>query len=254
MAKHFDRIDDSPHTKPFFFEGSNVGVLLIHGFTGSPGTMKVIGEALSREGYTVSGILLPGHGTHITDMEKATWVDWLREARDKAHELSQKCDKLFVCGLSMGGLLTLILASELPVDGAIAIAAAMELADPMAKFTRLFGAFVRFRGSGMRDPNEHPYKISYGVTPVRKVPDLLKLQKISKQNLDKIKCPVLIFRAMQDKTVTKNAADIIYNGSYNAKSRKIIDLPTSEHLCTVDNEANIIIDKTIEFIKNELDE
>ena len=252
MAKHFDRIDDSPHTQPFFFEGNNVGVLLIHGFTGSPGTMKVIGEALSREGYTVSGILLPGHGTHITEMEKATWADWLREARDKAHELSQKCDKIFVCGLSMGGLLSLILASELPVDGVITIAAAMELTDPLAKLAWLFGAFVRYRGSGRRDPDEHPYKISYGVAPVRKVPDLIKLQKVSKQSLDKIKCPLLVFRAMQDKTVTQNAADIIFNGAYNAKSRAIIDLPTSEHLCTVDNEAHIIIEKTLIFIKDAL--
>ena len=249
MAREFESIDQYPYTKPFFFEGGKTGILLVHGFTGSPGTMQVIGEALSRDGYTVSGILLPGHGTHITDMESATWQDWLRAARDGANELRQKCDKIIICGLSMGGVLTLILAGELPVDGAVTIAAAMELTDKLSKFAWLFKYFVRYRGEGKRDPDENPYKIGYNVTPIRKVPDLIKLQKIALRRLPEIKCPLLIFRAMQDKTVTKEAADMIYNGAVNARSREIVDLPTSEHLCTVDNEADIIIERTREFIK-----
>ena len=252
MARKFERIDSSPHTKPFFFEGNEIGVLLLHGFTGSPGTMKVIGEALSEDGYTVSGVLLPGHGTHVTDMEKSTWQEWLRAARDGAYELRQKCDKMIICGLSMGGLLTLILASELPIEGAVTIAAAMELEDKHAKLSGLFKYFVRYRGSGTRDENEHPYKISYGVTPIGKVPDLLKLQKISQNALSLIKCPLLVVRAMKDQTVTHNAAEIIYNGAINANTKEIFDLENSEHLCTVDNEADILIERIRLFIKESI--
>ncbi len=250
MAKQFEGIDWSPHTKPFFFEGGKTGVLLIHGFTGSPGTMKVLGEALSEDGYTVSGIRLPGHGTHITDMENATWQNWLAEARSGALELQEQCDNVVICGLSMGGLLALILASELPVEGVVTIAAAMELTDKLSNLAWLFKYFVRYRGDGKRDDNEHPYKISYGVTPIRKVPDLLKLQKIAKAGLHNIRCPLLIMRAMKDETVTQNAADIIHNGTINSKKREIFNLENSKHLCTVDNEANIIINKLREFIKD----
>lgn len=250
MEKAFERIDGYPHTKAFFFEGNDVGVLLVHGFTGSPGTMKIIGEQLNqKDGYTISCPLLPGHGTHITDMEAATWQDWLRAARNAANELRGKCEKIIVCGLSMGGLLGLILAAELPVHGAVTIAAAMELTDRLAHFAWFFKYFVRYRGSGTRDPDEHPYKIGYGVTPVRKVPDLIKLQKIAKRRLPEIKCPLIIFRAMQDTTVTQNAADIIYEGASNSQSREIIDLSNSVHLCTVDNEADIMIERIREFIK-----
>ena len=250
MARNFERIDWSPHTKPFFFKGNDVGVLLVHGFTGSPGTMKKIGEELSeKDGYTVSCPLLPGHGTHITDMEAATWQDWLAAARNSALELSQKCEKIIICGLSMGGLLSLILAAELPVDGVVTIAAAMELTDRLAHMAWFFKYFVRYRGSGIRDENEHPYKIGYSMTPVRKVPDLIKLQKISKRRLPEIKCPLLVFRAVQDTTVTQNAADIIYGGASNAKTREIVDLKNSVHLCTVDNEVDIMIERIRSFIK-----
>jgi len=249
MARKFERIDTKEHTKPFFFEGNDVGILLVHGFTGSPGTMKVIGEALNKDGYTVSGILLPGHGTHITDMEKSTWQDWLSAARDGAHELSAKCDKMIICGLSMGGLITLILAAELPVEGAVTIAAAMELEDRLAGLARFFKYFVRYRGNGIRDDNDHPYKIGYSVSPIRKVQDLIKLQKIAKRRLSEIKCPLLVVRAMKDATVTKEAADIIYNGAENAGSKEIFNLENSVHLCTVDNEADILIERIRAFVK-----
>ncbi len=252
MSRKFERIDNNPHAKPFFFDGNEIGVLLVHGFTGSPGTMKVIGEALSDDGYTVSGILLPGHGTHITDMEKSTWQDWLKAAREGASKLSQKCEKMIVCGLSMGGLLTLILASELYVEGAITIAAAMELTDKHAKFSGFFKHFVRYRGSGKMAENEHPYKIGYAVTPIRKVPDLLKLQAIAKKRLPEITCPLLVVRAMLDTTVTANAADIIYNGAAGANPKEIFELKNSVHLCTVDNEADILIERIRSFIKDAL--
>jgi carboxylesterase len=144
MAKKFERIDWSEHTKPFFFEGNKIGILLIHGFTGAPGTVKAIGEALNKDGYTVSGIRLPGHGTHIKDMEKASWHDWLKTSRNGALELKERCDKIIVCGLSMGGLLALILASELPVSGVATFAAAMELHDRLSKHAWFLKLFVRF--------------------------------------------------------------------------------------------------------------
>jgi carboxylesterase len=204
MARMFERVDGSPYAKEFFYEGSKeVGILLIHGFTAAPGSMRMIGDALRDDGYTDSGIRLPGHGTHITDMEKSTWKDWLDAARKGALDLSAQCEKVYVCGLSMGGLLTLILAAELPVDGAIPIAAAIEITDKMAKFTPILKYFVRYRGSGIVEEGHNPYDVNYACTPISKVVDLLKLRKIAKMRLSEIKCPLLIVQGEKDKTVPK---------------------------------------------------
>lgn len=248
MVRNFNRIDDNPYSKEFFFKGSNIGILLIHGFTGAPGSMKKIGEALSNDGYTVSGIRLPGHGTHITDMEKASWQDWLDAARNGALNLSKKCDKIFVCGLSMGGLLTLILASELPINGAIPIAAAIDITDKYAKYAFIMKYFVRYRGSSVQDKKDSPYIINYGCTPVRKVPDLLKLKKIAKMRLNEIKCPLLIVQGELDDTVPKSSAELIYKGAINTNEKEILYLPNSPHVCTIEPEFDVLIKKIREFI------
>jgi carboxylesterase len=249
MARKFNRIDDNPYSKEFFFKGSNIGILLIHGFTGAPGSMKKIGEELFADGYTVYGIRLPGHGTHITDMEKTTWQDWLDAARKGVLELSQKCDKVFVCGLSMGGLLSLILASELPIDGVIPIAAAVYVSDKMALYASIIKFFVRYRGSGIQDENDNPYVVNYACVPVRKVPDLKKLQRIALSRLCEIRCPLLIVQGEMDTTVPKSAAEFIFKETTSTQDKEILYLPNSPHVCTVEPEFDILIKKIREFIK-----
>ncbi|MCK5128879.1 MAG: alpha/beta fold hydrolase [Clostridiales bacterium] len=248
MARTFERIDDNPHTKAFFFEGGTTGVLLIHGFTGSPGTMKKIGETLSGDGYTVSGICLPGHGTHITDMEKADWKQWLEAAREGLTQLQKKCDKVIVCGLSMGGLLTLILAKEYSVNGAISIASAVDITDPFAKFAFFMKHFIRYKGSGIRDKDSHPYEIGYTCTPVGKVPDLLKLQKLANNGIEDITCPLLIIHSKKDRVVPVRAAQLIYDKSINVKDKRIFYLEESKHLCTVQPEFDVLIENIRTFI------
>jgi carboxylesterase len=89
--------------------------------------MLPLGRALNREGYTVLAPLLPGHGTAIEDMESRSWSDWLHAARDAFNTLAKNCEDIYVAGLSMGGLLALILAEELPVRAAVSIAAPLRL-------------------------------------------------------------------------------------------------------------------------------
>lgn len=248
MARKFERIDDSLYAKEFYYQGSKVGILLIHGFTGAPGSMRMIGDALKEDGYTVSGIRLPGHGTHITDMEKSTWKDWLDTARKGALELSAECDEVYICGLSMGGLLTLILAAELPIDGAIPIAAAIEITDKMAKYAPILKYFVRYRGSGIQDKDRNKYDVNYACTPIRKVVDLLKLRKLAKIRLSEIRCPLLIVQGEKDRTVPKEAAEVIYNGTTSVHDKEILYLPESPHVCTLELEFDTLIARIRGFI------
>ena len=93
--------------EPFAFEGGDIGVLVVHGFTGSTQSMRYLGEGLHRRfGFTVVGPRLPGHGTSPDDMETTGYLDWMGEAERALSELAKRKNKVFVTGLSMGGTLT----------------------------------------------------------------------------------------------------------------------------------------------------
>ncbi len=248
MARNFERLDNNPHSKEFYFEGGSIGVLLVHGFTGTPGTMKKIGEALKDDGYTVSGIRLPGHGTSVEDMENSNWKQWLEAARKGADDLSRKCDKMIICGLSMGGLLTTILASELEPQGAILLASAIKLKGKSARLASLLKFLIRYRVYDNTNKDIHPYAISYNATPLRKVTDFFKLQKMAKKSLNKISCPLLIVQGKLDKSVSDDAPEIIYNGTINVNDKKIVYLENSKHVCTLEPEFDILIKEIREFI------
>ena len=98
--------------EPYSADGGSTGVLLIHGFTGSPKSMTPWGQRMAAEGHTVRVPRLPGHGTRWQDMNLTRWEDWYAESERSYDELRKSCDSVFVCGLSMGGSLTLRLAQE----------------------------------------------------------------------------------------------------------------------------------------------
>ena len=101
-----------PGAEPYSADGGSTGVLLLHGFTGSPKSMKPWGERMAAEGHTVRVPRLPGHGTRWQDMNLTRWEDWYAEADRAFLELQKSCERVFVFGLSMGGSLTLRLAER----------------------------------------------------------------------------------------------------------------------------------------------
>ena len=92
-----------PGAEPFEHAGGDVGVLLVHGFTGCPQSMRPWAEHLAAEGFTVSLPRLPGHGTRWQDLNLTRWTDWYAEAERALDALRRTCSTVFVMGLSMGG-------------------------------------------------------------------------------------------------------------------------------------------------------
>jgi carboxylesterase len=84
-------------------KNAHVGVLLVHGFTGSPASMRPWGEFLNSKGYTVRVPLLPGHGTKVENLNKTKWDEWPAKITFELNELQKTCDTIFLVGLSMGG-------------------------------------------------------------------------------------------------------------------------------------------------------
>lgn len=112
---------------PFFLRRGPAGVLMLHGYSGSPGELWPMGQALAAGGYTVCGPRLAGHGGAPADLYGVTWRDWLASAEDGLRTLQAHCDSIVVCGFSIGALLALRLAVSAPVRGAILLAPALRL-------------------------------------------------------------------------------------------------------------------------------
>src|SRR5690349_5123499 len=101
-----------PGAEPFAHDGGDTGVLVCHGFTGTPQSMRPWAERLAADGLTVRLPRLPGHGTTWQEMNRTRWADWLAAAERSFAELVDRCDRVFVMGLSMGGALALRIAER----------------------------------------------------------------------------------------------------------------------------------------------
>jgi carboxylesterase len=100
--------------EPFFFKGNHIGILISHGFIGTPQSIRFLGEYIASQGYTVYGPRLKGHGTHYKDIEKCKYQDWIQSLEDGYRFLQQQCRDIFIIGQSMGGTLTIDLVSKYP--------------------------------------------------------------------------------------------------------------------------------------------
>ena len=116
--------------EPFFLPGSRTGILLIHGFTGTPKEMRWMGEYLNRElGFTCLGVRLAGHATRPKDMVRSRWTDWTASVEDGYNLLRGAVDNIYLVGLSMGGALSLLMSTRLNVKGIVTISAPYMMPD-----------------------------------------------------------------------------------------------------------------------------
>lgn len=236
--------------EPFYVEGNNVGILVSHGFTGSPQSMRPLYEAYAAAGYTVCGPLLKGHGTHHEDMAQTTYQDWIHSIEEGYQWLQERCDTIFVTGLSMGGTLTLFMAEKHPeVQGIILINAAVVL--PAMESLRYITdvQFLDGIGSDIKKPGV--IELAYARTPVCSINELLNLAEEVRKQLFRITCPTLILVSDEDHVVPPYNSQIIADGIQTSE-KEICHLEDSYHVATLDNDQQLIIDKTLAFIKKVL--
>ena len=241
----------SPLAQPFDYPEGEHGILLIHGFTGSPSHMRKIGDALHERGFAVRGILLPGHGTKPEDMLNASWQDYLQAARTAAQEMRKQYAHFTVAGLSMGGVLALMLAEEMNLTACVAIAAPMNTTNRFRHFALIgsyFYPMVHKRADGARATLDAAYDIGYDGFPTRSTHDLNVLMHRAKTNLSLIRCPLLAVQSRQDKTVTADSPDIILNG-ISSRKKAMLWLQDAPHVCTISPEYMRIVDAMDAFLR-----
>lgn len=228
----------------FQFEGNDIGVLVLHGFTGSTQSMRYLGEGLHREfGFSVVGPRLPGHGTSPDDMETTGYLDWLGEAERALQALAQRKRKVFVTGLSMGGTLTLNLAARFPEQvAAIApIAAATSLAgDGLFDVLMMNPPLTRLPGIGSDIKAEGVAETAYQEIPVACIKELIKLVALTRAVLPRIHCPALVMQGREDHVVPPSNAMEIVN-AIQADDIRLLWLNNSYHVATLDNDKALIL-------------
>lgn len=246
----------SRSAKPFFYEGGKEGFLLIHGFTGSPWEMRYLGGRLNEQGYTVYAPLLRGHGTSPEEMIKTRWVDWYESVEEGFEKLKGSCERVYVAGLSMGGVLALHLAAHNPVDAVISLSAAFLLDDPklmLLPLARQFPINLIYRyekevGRDIRDPAARKEMICYAKTPVPCIVSLVELIEHVKLDLREVRVPALIIHALNDHLVPYKNSQFVYE-RIRSPIRKKVTLMRSYHVITVDVEKEKVAESILDFVK-----
>lgn len=239
----------------FFLPGSREkGIVLVHGFTGAPPEMRLLGEFLHERGdFTVLGVRLPGHGTCLEELESTVWIDWYGAVEDGVMLLRKSCAHVYIAGLSMGGLLAMKAAAELPVEKAAFLAAPIFLRDRRVPFIRLLRYFIK-RIKKRRRTYDVPeqYLQGYDEIPTRPIPSLLSLISLCKKEyLGKIKIPILIIQSERDHTVNPKSALYIYRRlkKVSPKNKEIFWLGDSGHILTLDMARERVFARCLSFFE-----
>ena len=237
----------------FFMKGGSSGVLLIHGFTGLPAELFLLGEFLNREGFTVLCMRLAGHATDENNLMRTTRDDWFNSVLDGFYILRGACDKIYVVGHSMGGLLTLKLASEQDVAKIVTLAAPIFIDDglglrnlPPREFCGN-ACIVQPR----RKLNDVPQAANevYKKTPLVSVHELLDLIADVKKLLPKITAPILIMHGEDDHTAQPRSARFIMD-NIGSEKKFLNTVPDSGHLLPLDENREFVFEEIANFLRS----
>ncbi len=246
-----------PTAEPFFFPGNRTGCLLIHGFTGAPKEMRWMGEHLHQQGYSILGVRLAGHATDPEDMIRSNWTDWVASVEDGYHFLRGMADRVFLVGLSMGGILSLLMSTRLEVKGVIAMSTPYKLPDdPRLRHIEWISKIVAYMpksdeepGAGWFDKEAFGDHISYPQNPVRSIGELNKLLGEMRAALPNVRVPVLLIHSKDDRYVLPENMEMIFADLNNASDKTKIYLTRSGHVVTRDAARGQVFAAASDFIR-----
>ncbi len=245
-----------PGAEPFEFPGhgdnGRTGVLLVHGFTGTPMSMRPWGEHLAAAGFAVRCPLLPGHGTRWQDCNLSTHDQWTSAVETAFDALAADCDRVFVAGLSMGGALATRFAEVRPDD-----LAGLILVNPSLLSLRLDVRFLLptiARLTGSRPPIGSDIKkpgiteLAYPKLPTRAMVQLTRLWAATRADLPRITAPVIVFHSAVDHVVEPINSQVLLDGVSSSDTTEVV-LRDSSHVATLDNDAPTIFAGSVDWIR-----
>lgn len=247
-------VSPGPHVVPgaeaFRFDAGPIGVLLLHGFTGSPASMRPLAESLAREGYTSLGPRLPGHGTSWKDLETTTWREWEAEADSALLDLTLRCSDVFAVGLSAGAALALHLGVRQAHRLCGVVAINPQIRRPELLLAPLIRPFVRTArgvGNDIRKPGQD--EIAYGRVPLRAASELGKLIRRAEKELPSLRLPLLVISSREDHVVKPSNSRLVMHRAGSAV-KELARLENSYHVATLDHDAELISSRIARFVRS----
>lgn len=240
-----------PHAAPFRFEGHlRDEVVFLHGWTGSPAHLRPLARVIADAGYSVTAPLLAGHGTTERDMVRTTWRDWLRSAAQAAQDVVDRGNRLHLAGLSMGGVLALLMNPTFRGASITTINAPMKVHSKRSQIGWLLRGSDRIRELPPDIPPDDEvaeYWQSYDDQPVGTIAELLDLIRAARNNLGRVTARALIIQSESDETVRRESGQIIYDG-ISSFQKRLLWLPAARHVATLDAERHLIAEAMLDHL------
>lgn len=240
--------------EPFYFEGGRTGCLLIHGFTGAPREMRLLGEHLAGRGYSVLCPRLFGHATRPQDMLRARRGDWMASVEDGYHLLSGRAERVVAIGLSMGAVLALLLARRAPLAGVVSLSAPFDPPDPrmrplrpIAPLLTLFWRFAPKAAPDWHDPQAAVGHLEYPANPVRAAVELHDMLAELRRAAPGITIPTLVVHSRGDGLVAPAHAERLL-ASLASTDRQLVWVERSGHVVTCDAERETVFAAVAAFV------
>ncbi|HEV2360775.1 MAG TPA: alpha/beta fold hydrolase [Acidimicrobiales bacterium] len=241
--------DILPGAEPFSASNGPHGVLVLHGFTGSPQSMRPLAEAFADAGFNVELPLLPGHGTSVEDMIPTRFADWSAAAEAAYLGLAARSDRMLVAGLSMGGTLSCWLAAKHGEIAGLVLVNPL-LQPPAASFREILtgvlasgAATAPGVGSDIKKPDTE--ELAYEASPIEAVLSLFEATDELSPRLSDIGCPVLLLSSRDDHVVPSESGDLLVERAGGPVER--VWLEQSYHVATLDNDQAEIEERAVAF-------
>lgn len=229
----------------FFWKGNPIGVLTLHGFTATTVEVRPIAKFLHDFGYTVAGPLLPGHGHTIEEMNSVSWQDWYQAVEKEYLRLKAECNKVFVLGESMGGLLSMLLSIRHPeIAGTLLFAPALQVPGlAPAEFIWPFKSYI-FK----KRVDETMEWQGFNVVPLHAAAQLRKLQRQVRRQMQNMSTPTLIFQGKLDHSIDQMSSVVILEGIASA-DKELVWMENSTHCILIDQQLPDVEATVLEFIR-----
>ena len=239
-----------PQAAPYVGGSGAVGVLLLHGFTGAPYSVRPWAAHLEAEGFAVAVPRLPGHGTSWQELNRTAWTDWYAAAERAFVDLGRRCERVAVAGLSMGGALALRLAEQ-HGDAVAALSLVnpcINITDPRIRFSRLLSVVPSF--PGIADDIAKPGEGEFGYTrnPLRALHSQTALWADVRDHLDRVTAPTQVHWSRQDHVVDPSSLALLRAGLRTA-GLEVVVLERSYHVATLDYDAEDIFRGSADFFR-----
>jgi carboxylesterase len=231
---------------------ARVGVLLCHGFTGSPHSLRPWADYLAAAGFRVSLPRLPGHGhTDWRPMQRTTWPDWYAEIEKAFDRLLESCDEVYVMGLSMGGGLALRLAEQRGRDvrGLVLVNPSVKRNAPREALLPIVALVLpSVPGIASDIRKEGVAEVGYDRVPLKAAASLARLWQTVQKDLGEVNCPVLLYRSARDHVVHRSSSEMVLTRIASEDKAEVV-LPDSYHVATLDNDAPTIFEGSEGFVR-----